>query len=235
MPIMQDLYDLIEKRIKDISKNNNDLDKSEQKILFEFKNKLEVFIKGSLSFFNNKTNVNFENEELIVADMYSIGEENYKYAMFLFTEIFWDEIKNKRDNKKIIYIDEIWRIIGVMSNRETAAFIFKIFKTIRKYNGGAVAITQDISDMFSLDDGNYGKSILNNSEMKSIFSLEEENINILSQFINLSEKEKIEIRSLKKGQALSIIGATHLALDVVVSNFEKEMVEKDYEYINSCE
>ena len=40
-----------------------------------------------------------------------------------------------------------------------------------------VAITQDISDLFSLDNGIYGKSILNNSCIKKhFFLLEEENI-----------------------------------------------------------
>jgi len=34
----------------------------------------------------------------------------------------------------------------------------KIFKTIRKYGGSGVAITQDVSDLFSLEDGAYGKS-----------------------------------------------------------------------------
>ena len=45
-----------------------------------------------------------------------------------------------------IYLDEIWRLIGVTSNKEVASFIYKIFKTIRKYGGSGVAITQDVSD-----------------------------------------------------------------------------------------
>ncbi len=49
------------------------------------------------------------------------------------------------------------------------SFIYKIFKTIRKYGGSSVAITQDISDIFSLENGIYGKSILNNSSIKTFF------------------------------------------------------------------
>lgn len=228
MPILEDLYNEIKKGIK-VTKNIN-----EEKILNSFKNKLEIFVNGSLKFFNNHTNIEIDND-LIVADIYSIGEENYKYAMFLFTELFWDNIKNNRNEKKIIYIDEIWRIIGVTSNRETASFIFKIFKTIRKYGGGAVAITQDISDIFSLDDGNYGKSILNNSESKVIFNLEEENIKILENNITLSEKEKIEIKNFKRGESLLFISNTHVLLKVIPSDFEKDLLEKKYEDINSIE
>ena len=55
--------------------------------------------------------------------------------MYLFTDIFWDKIKENRKEKKAIYLDEIWRLIGVTSNKEVASFIYKIFKTIRKYGG----------------------------------------------------------------------------------------------------
>ncbi len=228
MPILEDLYNEIALASKEED------DQKERNILNSFKNKLEVFVKGSLKFFNNYSNIEINND-LIVADIYSIGEENYKYAMFLFTELFWDSIKEDRNEKKIIYIDEIWRIIGVTSNKETASFIYKIFKTIRKYGGGAVAITQDISDIFTLEEGNYGKSILNNSETKAIFNLEEENIKILEKNITLSEKEKVEIKNFKRGECLLFVSNTHILLNVTPSNFEKEILEKRYEDINSFE
>ncbi len=228
MPIIEDLYNEIEEGIKTI-KNIK-----EKNILHGFKNKLEIFVNGSLKFFNKRTNITINND-LIVADIYSIGEENYKYAMFLLTELFWDTIKENRNEKKLIYIDEIWRIIGATSNKETAAFIFKIFKTIRKYGGGAIAITQDVSDIFALDEGRYGKSILNNSEVKAIFSLEEENIKTLEKNITLSEKEKIEIKNFKRGECLLFVSNTHLLLNIITSEFEKELLEKKHENINSIE
>ena len=87
--------------------------------------------------------------------------------MYVFVELFWNDIKIDRSQRKAIYLDEIWRLIGVTSNMNVASFIYKIFKTIRKYGGSAVAITQDISDLFSLENGIYGKSILNNSSIKT--------------------------------------------------------------------
>ena len=140
-------------------------------------------------------------------------------------ELFWDKIKINRKNKKAIYLDEIWRLIGVTSNKEVAAFIYKIFKTIRKYGGSGVAITQDISDLFSLENGIYGKSILNNSSIKAFFSLEEENIKILSENINLTEKEKIEIKSLKRGESLMFFENEHILAKIECSEKEKEVVE----------
>jgi len=121
-------------------------------------------------------------------------------------------------------LDEIWRLIGVTSNKEVASFIYKIFKTIRKYGGSAVAITQDISDLFSLEKGIYGKSILNNSSIKTFFSLEEDNINVLSKFTNLSEKEKIEIRSLKKGESMMFIDHNHILVKIDCAEEEKNLI-----------
>lgn len=210
MPLLQDLYEVLGK------------DEKTKK----FKTKLIPFVKGSMKFFNHYSNV-LLNNDLIVADVYDLGEENLKYGMYLFTDIFWDKIKENREEKKAIYLDEIWRLIGVTSNKEVASFIYKIFKTIRKYGGSSVAITQDISDIFSLENGIYGKSILNNSSIKTFFALEEENMKILSEFANLSEKEKVEIKSLKRGECLMFVGEDHILTKIESSNMEKEIIEGD--------
>ena len=162
---------------------------------------------------------------MIVADIYELGEENLKYAMWVCIDLFWDLIKKDRKIKKAIYLDEIWRLIGVTSNKDVASFIYKIFKTIRKYGGSGVAITQDVADLFSLEDGTYGRSILNNSEIKTFFSLEEENIKVLEKYSNLSEKEKIEIKSLKRGECLMFVGSEHILTNVESADFEKEIIE----------
>ncbi|MBR3325526.1 MAG: DUF87 domain-containing protein [Clostridia bacterium] len=202
MPILEDLYNNLEGKMK---------------------TKLLPFIKGSMKYLNKHTNVKLNNK-LIIADIYELGEENIKYGMYIFTELFWDKIKQNRKNKKSIYLDEIWQLIGVTSNKEVASFIYKIFKTIRKYGGSAVAITQDVSDLFSLDNGIYGKSILNNSELKAFFNLEEENLKVLEQYSNLSSKEKIEIKSLKRGECVMFVGKEHILTKVESSNFEKNIV-----------
>ena len=212
MPKLEDLYNILEKDIR----------------TQKFKTKLIPFIKGSMKFFNEYTNVELDND-LIIADIYDLGEENLKYGMYLFTDIFWDKIKENRHEKKAIYLDEIWRLIGVTSNKNVASFIYKIFKTIRKYGGSSVAITQDISDIFSLENGIYGKSILNNSSIKTFFALEEENIKILSEYSNLSEKEKIEIKSLKRGECLMFVGENHILTRIEFSEAEKEIIEGDKE------
>ena len=208
MPILGDLY------------NNLISDEKSKKMGI----KLKPFISGSLSFLNNYTNIELNNK-LIVADIYELGEDNIQYGMYIFTELFWDKIKKDRNVKKAIYMDEIWRMIGITSNKDVASFIYKIFKTIRKYGGSSVAITQDISDLFSLNEGAFGKSILNNSSIKCFFALEEENILTLEKYTNISEKERIEIKSLKKGENLMFVGDNHILVKVYSSDEEKELIE----------
>ena len=159
----------------------------------------------------------------------NFGEDDLKFAMYVFVELFWNDIKIDRSQRKAIYLDEIWRLIGVTSNMNVASFIYKIFKTIRKYGGSAVAITQDISDLFSLENGIYGKSILNNSSIKTFFSLEEENIKILSEYANLSEKEKVEIKSLKRGECLMFVGENHILTKIEASELENKMINEKVE------
>ena len=94
MPILKDLFEILGQDIR----------------TKKFKIKLIPFVEGSMKFFNNYTNVKLDNE-LIVADIYELGEENLKYGMYLFTDIFFDKIKENREEKKAIYLDEIWRLI----------------------------------------------------------------------------------------------------------------------------
>ena len=82
MPILGDFYNLLGQ------------DEKTQK----FQIKLIPFVKGSLKFFNNYTNVNLNNF-LIVADIYELGEDNLKYGMFIFIELFWNKIKKDRNKK----------------------------------------------------------------------------------------------------------------------------------------
>lgn len=203
MPILEDLYKELNEKMK---------------------KKIEPFITGSLKCFNNYTNIELNNK-LIIGDIYELGEENIQYGMYIFIELFWDKIKKDRNSRKIIYLDEIWRLIGITSNKETASFIYKIFKTIRKYGGGATAITQDVSDLFSLEEGAYGKSILNNSELKLFFSLEEENIKTLEKYVDINQKEKIEIKSLRKGECLFFVGKDHILTKINSDKFEQELIE----------
>lgn len=48
-----------------------------------------------------------------------------------------------RTRRKMVFIDEIWKLIGGAANKQAAEFCLEIFKIIRGYGGGALAATQD--------------------------------------------------------------------------------------------
>ena len=132
-----------------------------------------------------------------------------------------------RRSKKILYLDEVWKLIN--KNPYTADFVFKLFKTVRKYGGGATAITQDISDFFMLEEGKYGKGILNNSSIKCMFQLEETDINMLENVIGISEEEKYRLLNMKRGTAIIHADRNALMVDIVSTPNEHDRITTDRE------
>ncbi|MBE5821723.1 MAG: DUF87 domain-containing protein [Clostridiales bacterium] len=207
MPRIQDLYDVI---LKENTYPN---------LIYL----LKPFIFGSLQYFNNYTNVDKENNSIFI-DTSDVKDEYMNLSLFVIIEFFWNIVKQDNLQKKIIYIDEIWRLISSKENDLCANFVIQIFKTIRKYKGGATAITQDISDLI-INQNVYGKAIINNSSIKAIFKLNEENISELKNLIYISENEKDRILNLLRGECLLIINKNNILLNVSSSEFEKDIIE----------
>ena len=208
MPVLGDLYKII----------------SKDKSLSRITKLLKPYVSGALKFMNQYTNVNLNNK-LVIADIYNIEEKYLPMVLFTITEFYWDKIQENRGRKKIIYLDEVWRLIN--KNSETAEFVFKIFKTIRKYGGAATAVTQDINDFFSLQDGTYGKGILSNSSLKCIFQIEENDLNKLKDVMNLSEMEIYKILNLERGTCLMHAGRNHLLIKIQASEYEHQFISTD--------
>lgn len=196
----------------------------EDKKLKKYATILKPYVSGSMKYLNNYTNVDSDNK-LVVVDIHEVTEKEMPIVMFIVTDFFWDVIKADRTKKKILYLDEVWKMIN--KNEYTADFVFKLFKTIRKYGGAASAITQDISDFFMLEDGKYGKGILNNSSIKCMFQMEETDINILEKVIKLSEEERYRLIRMPRGTAIMHAGHNSLMVDVIASKKEHEFINTD--------
>lgn len=210
MPVLEDLYNILESDIK--TKRMATL--------------LKRLVHGSLKSFNQQTNVDLKNN-YIVADISDLKGRMLPIGMFIVVELFWDRIKQNRNEKKAIFIDELWNLIGSTGNKQAAEFVFEIFKTIRGYGGAAIGGTQDISDFFSLEDGRYGKGIINNSKMKVVLQLEEEDVHTLEKVLKLSEEEMARIVSFPRGHGLFYAGSNHLAVEFRSSVQEKALITTD--------
>ena len=207
-PIMQDLYDVIKKD----NKYSN----------LEFL--LKKFISGSLRYFNNYSNFD-KNSKNIIIDISKIKEEYFDMHLFIIIEMFWNIIKQDNQCKKIIYIDEIWRLLNNKTNNLSADFVVQIFKTIRKYKGAATAITQDIYDL-STNGNVYGKSIINNSFFKCIFKVDAENTKNLANLINITENEMKKIRNIKRGECLFMLNNNNSIIKISSSKYEQGIIEQ---------
>ena len=128
------------------------------------------FVTGSAQSFNRQTNVDLSNK-YIVLDLSELKGKLLPVGMVIALDYVWDNVKADITKKKAIMIDEIWKLIGASSSKEAAEFCLNIFKTIRGFGGAGISASQDLSDFFSMEDGKYGRAIINNSKNKPPYLL----------------------------------------------------------------
>ena len=184
------------------------------------------FVSGSAQSFNRQTNVDLSNK-YIVLDLSELKGKLLPVGMMIALDYVWDNIKADRTKKKAILIDEIWQLIGAASNRQAAEFCLTIFKTIRGFGGAAIAATQDLSDFFSLDDGKYGRAIINNSKNKIILNLEPDEAEYVRETLKLTRTEIRSITQFERGEALIYSNNSKIPVVIKASKAEQEMITTD--------
>ena len=184
------------------------------------------FVSGSAQSFNRQTNVDLSNK-YIVLDLSELKGKLLPVGMMIALDYVWDNIKADRTKKKAILIDEIWQLIGASSNRQAAEFCLTIFKTIRGFGGAAIAATQDLSDFFGLDDGKYGRAIINNSKNKVILNLEPDEAEYVRETLKLSRTEIRSITQFERGEALIYSNNSKIPVVIKASKAEQEMITTD--------
>jgi hypothetical protein len=210
MPILGDLYEVLRKS-------------PDTKRLANILNRL---VNGSARTFNQQTNVSLENK-YIVLDISELTGDLLTVGMFVALDFVWDKAKENRTAEKAIYIDECWQLIGASSNRLAAEFVLEIFKIIRGYGGSAVCATQDLNDFFALDDGKYGKGIINNAKTKILLNLEDEEAQRVQSILHLSEAEVMEITHFERGSGLISTNNNNVTVEIKCSQLEKELITTD--------
>lgn len=184
------------------------------------------FVTGSAQSFNRATNVDLSNK-YIVLDLSELKGKLLPVGMFIALDYVWDQIKADRTMRKAIFIDEIWQLIGASSNRMAAEFCLEIFKVIRGYGGAAISATQDLSDFFSLDDGKYGRAIINNSKNKIILNLEPDEARYVQETLKLTRTEVRAITQFERGEALVSSNNNKIPVVIRASKTETEMITTD--------
>lgn len=212
MPILQDLHMVL-------------LQKEETKRLANILNR---YVSGSASSFNRQTNVNLDNKYIVV-DISDLTNEMLPVGMFVALDYIWDKAREDRTKKKAIFLDELWNLIGASSNKLAAEYVLEIFKVIRGYGGSAIAATQDLNDFFALEDGKYGKGIINNSKTKIILNLEQEEADRVGETLNLTNTEIQNIVKFQRGHGLISTNSNNVVVSFKASEMEKYLITTDRE------
>ena len=210
MPILGDLHEELQK---------NEMTKRIAVIVSRF-------VTGSAQSFNQQTNVDLSNK-YIVLDLSELKGKLLPVGMMIALDYVWDKIKSDRTKKKAIMIDEIWQLIGAGSNRMAAEFCLEIFKVIRGFGGAAISATQDLSDFFGLEDGRYGRAIINNSKNKIILNLEPDEAEFVRDTLKLTKTEIRSITRFERGEALICSNNSKMPVIIKASKEEQEMITTD--------
>lgn len=210
MPILGDLHEELQK---------NEMTKRIAVIVSRF-------VTGSAQSFNQQTNVDLSNK-YIVLDLSELKGKLLPVGMMIALDYVWDKIKSDRTKKKTIMIDEIWQLIGAGSNRMAAEFCLEIFKVIRGFGGAAISATQDLSDFFGLEDGRYGRAIINNSKNKIILNLEPDEAEFVRDTLKLTKTEIRSITRFERGEALICSNNSKVPVIIKASKEEQEMITTD--------
>ncbi|MCI9393147.1 MAG: PrgI family protein [Oscillospiraceae bacterium] len=210
MPVLGDLYEVLKQS-------------AETKRLANIINRL---VHGSARTFNQQTNVSLDNKYTVL-DISELTGDLLTVGMFVALDFVWDKAKENRTEEKAIFIDECWQLIGANSNRLAAEFVLEIFKIIRGYGGSAICATQDINDFFALEDGKYGKGIINNAKTKILLNLEDEEARRVQSLLHLSEAEVMEITHFERGSGLISTNNNNVTVEIKCSQMEKELITTD--------
>lgn len=186
---------------------------------------LKPFVSGSYKSFNNQTNVNLNNK-FIVFDISSLDENILPAGMFVVLDFIMGRVKEDITEKKMVFIDEGWKLIGGGSNQKAAQYVQTLFKTIRGYRGAACIATQNIKDFFSLDNGKYGDAILSNSQTKMILRIPVTEIDSVQNILKLNDVEArlVSKGNGPKGECLMYTGAIHVPIQIMASHWEHQLI-----------
>ena len=213
MPVLGDLYEIL-KAAPETSRMAHILNR---------------LVNGSASTFNKQTNVRLDNKYTVL-DISSLTGDLLTVGMFVALDFVWDRAKADRTEEKAIFIDECWQLLsgaGATGTRLAGDFVLEIFKTIRGFGGSAICASQDLNDFFNLDEGRFGKGIINNSKTKIILNLEDDEAERVQETLHLSDAETMEVTHFERGSGLISTNNNNIMVEFKASPLEKDLITTD--------
>lgn len=190
--------------------------------------RLQRFVEGTFAgVFNRATNIDLD-QQLIVFNIRDMEEELRPIAMYVVLGFIWNRIRSQL-KQRILVVDEAWIM---MRNEESAKFLFSMAKRARKYYLGVTTITQDISDFLG---SKYGKPIVTNSSLQLLLRQSPAAIDALTELFYLTDHEKFRLLESDVGEGIFFAGLKHVAIKVVASYAEDQVITSDPQQILAIE
>uniref|UniRef100_A0A183CT87 P-loop_TraG domain-containing protein n=1 Tax=Globodera pallida TaxID=36090 RepID=A0A183CT87_GLOPA len=153
---------------------------------------------GEFDYLLNATeNIDLLNERFIVFELDNIKDHPILFPVvtIIIMEVFISKMRKLKGIRKMILIEEAWKAIA---KEGMADYIKYLFKTVRKYLGEAIVVTQEVEDIISSPV--VKQAIINNSDCRILLdqSKYQNKFGQIQDLLGLTEKEKTLILSVNK-------------------------------------
>ena len=154
---------------------------------------------------NSEENIDLLNKRFIVFEIDSIKEnrELFPVVTIIIMEAFINKMRRLKGVRKQLIVEEAWKALSsanmaekALSSANMAEYLRYMYKTVRKYFGEAIVVTQEVDDIISSPV--VKESIINNSDCKILLDQRKymNKFDQIQTLLGLTEKEKSQILSI---------------------------------------
>ncbi len=187
---MRDEYkDELENRKIRVEKNDFNID--------NFLTTLKQYYQGGRYDFllNSDKNIDLLSKRLIVFEIDQIKEnkELFPVVTIIIMEAFINKLRRLKGIRKQLIVEEAWK---ALSSPNMAEYLQYMYKTVRKYFGEAIVVTQEVDDIISSPI--VKEAIINNSDCKILLDQRKymNKFDSIQALLGLTDKEKSQILSI---------------------------------------
>ena len=153
---------------------------------------------GEFDYLLNATeNLNLLKERFIVFELDNIKDHPILFPVItiIIMEVFINKMRKLKGIRKMILIEEAWKAIA---KEGMAEYLRYLFKTVRKFFGEAIVVTQEVEDIISSPV--VKQAIINNSDCKILLdqSKYQNKFDQIQELLGLTDKEKALVLSVNK-------------------------------------
>lgn len=195
VPSFNTFYEFIQKDYQKVLKSKNTREKDFD--VHNFLNVLEPYYRGGEYDFllNSDKQLDLLNKRFIVFELDNIKDNKVLFPIvtIIIMETFITKMRRLKGIRKMILLEEAWKAI---SKEGMAEYLKYLFKTVRKFFGEAVVVTQEVEDIISSPI--VKETIINNADCKILLDQRKyvNKFDSIQTLLGLTEKEKAQILSI---------------------------------------